>query len=357
MSAYLSFANERRKGVKEANRDCSNGEISKILSGMWKETSSSVKKAYKDEEQSKWNAYKLGMKEWRKKNDGRKKANIHKRPYNREIDEEEPRYNRRLGKGRDPKHPEVPFDHETGFDVHLGLHGMDPSGNPNPEEMMAASALRGVRSGPQLMNGHVGDPGPFSHHPHHSSYGAWFNNVTGMNRSMSGMHGVMGHHIGAGAPGHLDVSNFPYSQHYGNSIGAGNQPAILMAQIRGTQKNPYSNLFCKFKFSWKEDPMLSIWECVGLISHFPLNCFLLAITATTDHQPNLSQLASLAGSHQHNPQALLASNHNPMGISLNNGETGDGSMLHDNSVGNSLTGGMAPFEHDHEHEEEESDEE
>ena len=68
MSAYVSFANERRGAIKAQNPDCSNGEISKILSDMWKSAPDDVKKGYRDVEKGKWDTYKVELKAWKKKN-------------------------------------------------------------------------------------------------------------------------------------------------------------------------------------------------------------------------------------------------------------------------------------------------
>ena len=56
-SAYFAFANERRAEVKAKYPACSNGEISKILSKMWKEAPNSLKQKYRDDEASRWAAY------------------------------------------------------------------------------------------------------------------------------------------------------------------------------------------------------------------------------------------------------------------------------------------------------------
>lgn len=60
--------------MKAQNRDRSNGEISKILSGKWKDAPEPLKQKYRDEESAKWAAYRDSMIEWKKKNDGRKRA-------------------------------------------------------------------------------------------------------------------------------------------------------------------------------------------------------------------------------------------------------------------------------------------
>lgn len=74
MSAFLAFANSRRAEVKAQNPNGSNGEISKILSKMWKEAPTSVQQEYRGKEAAQWATYKGEMTLWRKKNDGRKKG-------------------------------------------------------------------------------------------------------------------------------------------------------------------------------------------------------------------------------------------------------------------------------------------
>jgi hypothetical protein len=149
MSAYLAFANGRRAEVKAQNQECSNGEISKILSNMWKEAAEEMKKKYRDEETSLWDTYKSGIVEWRKKNDGRKKAG--KAPETKPA----PKKTRKK-KSKAVDDDSVPFGSEFdvqqlqqghGNGVYGNFGGMDSVGNPNEDEMMAASALRGVRGG------------------------------------------------------------------------------------------------------------------------------------------------------------------------------------------------------------------
>lgn len=74
MSAFLAFANSRRAEVKAQNPECSNGEISKLLSDRWKDAPESIKQKYRDNEAALWATYKEEMKGWRKKNDGRKRT-------------------------------------------------------------------------------------------------------------------------------------------------------------------------------------------------------------------------------------------------------------------------------------------
>mmetsp|Transcript_831 Transcript_831/g.1308 ORF Transcript_831/g.1308 Transcript_831/m.1308 type:complete len:449 (+) Transcript_831:90-1436(+) len=268
MSAYLNFANQRRGEVKAQNPDCSNGEISKILSDMWKDLPPEVRKKYKDEESALWAAYKSGMQEWRKRHDGRKRANFKEVPVlagDHENDAESPRKKRQKNSAGDF----TDVGHETGFDDHqLGL-GMDPSGNPNPEEMMAASALRGVRGGPQQQTGMGVDPNQYPQSP--GGYGA-FLGMTGMNSNANGMNGMNPMFGGtpgnvppppaAAASGHpgsfgqMEMSNFPYNQ-YGNYQMSGHPQAMIMAQLRGNS-NSYQQQFPGFLCKWiNETPFFS----------------------------------------------------------------------------------------------------
>lgn len=75
MSAFLAFANIRRAEVKAENPECSNGEISKLLSSKWRESHETVRQKYRDAELASWMSYKEQMTDFRKKNDGRKRVN------------------------------------------------------------------------------------------------------------------------------------------------------------------------------------------------------------------------------------------------------------------------------------------
>ncbi|KAG7364226.1 high mobility group box domain containing protein [Nitzschia inconspicua] len=298
MSAYLCFANARRGAVKAQNPDCSNGEISRLLSEMWKNTPDSVKKPFKDEELAKWEAYKQGMVEWRKMNNKKKKLQTKRSeedgsPFDVHGDIGRPK--KKQIKSSDDDFGNI--DSESGFDVQLGLQAMDSHGNPNPEEMMAASTLRGVRGGPQMMGigidtGHVSHP--------HGGYGTWCNNLTSTNSGMNGFNSVVGSVTGSAGRSfnQMDMPQFSSYNQFGNysTIGTNNPQGMMMAQLRGTA-NPYQ-------------------------PQYPGN-FL-----TSDQQPNLSQLASLAGS-QHNSLDQTT------GLILNNniGSGTLGAMLNDNSSG------------------------
>jgi len=276
MSAYLSYANKLRAKVKAENPDCSNGEISKILSGMWKEIPDDERKKLKVDEKALWDVYRIKMKEWRKNNDGRKKG------VNVDIFREEDRSNAG-GKAKKKKeklfipggvvdfsrsHHDTVVDNDTSVDDHLlclgGVPGMD--GNPNTtDEMMAASALRGVRGGPQQ---HMGDGAidPSIINSNSAGYGSLFgvngtNGMIGMHPMFSGTPSVAPTAQGTATGfGQIDMSSFPYNPC--NYPSVGNSHAMIMAQLRGASNNPYQ-------------------QYPGFL---PM-----------DQQPNLSQLASLAG--------------------------------------------------------------
>jgi hypothetical protein len=150
MSAFLAFANSRRGEVKGRNSECSNGEISKLLSVMWKEADEDIKKKYRENEAALWAAYKVSIAEYRKKNDGRKKAKAVE-DFDDDEDSPAPAKKRKKRKVKQSKHDEEdipPVSGEEFDDHHLSGGGFDTLGNPNQDEMMAASALRGVRGGP-----------------------------------------------------------------------------------------------------------------------------------------------------------------------------------------------------------------
>jgi len=249
MSAYLSYANKLRGKVKSENPDCSNGEISKILSNMWKGMSDGRRKEYKDNEQILWGIYREKMIEWKKNHDGRKRGTklasdlLCRNPSKKAKKDTD---NQNMGRISFSSHSAV--DNDGGVNEQLlglgGVPGIDT--NPNTDEMMAASALRGVRGGPQQHLG-VGSGDPSNS----NGYGG-FLGVNGTN----GMHSIFSGTTTAGQAGfgQVEVSNFPYNQY-----GYANTHAMIMAQLRGTPHQQYPTFM-------------------------PL-----------DQQANLSQLASLAG--------------------------------------------------------------
>lgn len=68
MSAFLAFSNERRKIVAEANPNISNGEISGLLSKLWKEAPHDVKNQYREREAEERKKFKATLAEWEKQN-------------------------------------------------------------------------------------------------------------------------------------------------------------------------------------------------------------------------------------------------------------------------------------------------
>jgi hypothetical protein len=285
MSAYLRFANERRGEVKAQNPDSSNGEISKILSDMWKVIPDELRKEFKEDEQSKWAAYKIGMQEWRKSHDGRKKTllnsntamddvvvddidGLHHR-HGRGAKKRRLKHNASATTTTDVDFGEVVDNDVPGFDDHqLGLTGMDPSGNPNPEEMMAASALRGVRGGPHLIGmGGGGGDSMFSQHSA-NGYSTWFG-MTGGSSMNNHTHMPAGNATGAphntlqttvGSYNHIpqqpqqqqpDLSGYSYHSYgsYPNPVVTGNHQAMMMAQLRGgppSHQHQFPSFLCKF---------------------------------------------------------------------------------------------------------------
>lgn len=262
MSAFLAFANSRRAEVKAQNPDCSNGEISKILSRMWREAAENVKQKYRDDEAALWAAYKVGMQEWRKKNDGRKKASKQalaalngkkKRTTKKTKDRED------MSTMSDGGFNEQQLSGITGTAVHAGL---DPTGNPNQDEMMAASALRGVRGapgiplGPNSIQNFGNNPGTVAlesnlPHPQQLQHGGGYGGLFGANSMTTYGAGVTSNAAGNAGPTNgfpqevggntnrtLLEMGFPYQQYGGYPLG--NPQAMLMAQaLRGPA--PYHN--------------------------------------------------------------------------------------------------------------------
>lgn len=249
MSAFFAYANSRRGEVKSQNPDCTNGEISKLLSVMWKEVADDVKQKYRDNEAALWAVYKAGMVEWRKKNDGRKKAL---------KAAQVPPGGKKKGRKKKSKDGEEML--VSGFDEHQfsGMSGgLDSSGNPNQDEMMAASALRGVRGGPNFPLGPGSGAGMGMNNPgldmHNAQAGGGYGSLFGMNAM--GAYGGVGNTGGAsgGAGGFsnemgnpnnraLLEMGFPYQQ-YGGYPGLGNSQAMLMAQALRGAPGAYPNQF------------------------------------------------------------------------------------------------------------------
>jgi hypothetical protein len=261
MSAYLAFANSRRGAVKGKNSECTNGEISKILSRMWKEADEDIKQKHREDEAVLWKTYKENIAEWRKKNDGRKKS--------RNLDDDDSSVPKKKRKSKKAKEGELAMSEATGYDqldylnvVQGGPVGM---GNPNQEEMMAASALRGVRGGPNYpYGGNVGAPGAANdaqvgHAPmqaanvsvqHQIQYQQQGGGTGGQAYgSLFGMNGMNPFAVSGGGSGNgysqdaqtsalLQMGGFPYQQ-YGGGFQMGNQQAMMMAQALRGGANPY----------------------------------------------------------------------------------------------------------------------
>jgi hypothetical protein len=64
--AYFSFSNARRQAVKKENPTASNGEISKILSKMWKEADVETRGMHADKEKTERELYNKAVEEWKK---------------------------------------------------------------------------------------------------------------------------------------------------------------------------------------------------------------------------------------------------------------------------------------------------
>ena len=169
MSAYLSYANKLRGKVKAENPNCSNGEISKILSNMWKAMSDKKRKEYKDNEKIQWGVYREKMIEWEKNTESQEKeTGATSELFSiKKIDKKAESHN--LGPIEFSSHTVV--DNDVGVDEQLLSLGSVPGIDTNPnmtDEMMAASALRGVRGGPQQ---HLGVESGDS--PHSNAYGCF----------------------------------------------------------------------------------------------------------------------------------------------------------------------------------------
>jgi len=64
--AYFSFSNERRQAVKKENPMASNGEISKILSGMWRDADEKTRAVYVAKEKEERKIYNTAVDDWKK---------------------------------------------------------------------------------------------------------------------------------------------------------------------------------------------------------------------------------------------------------------------------------------------------
>jgi hypothetical protein len=217
---------------------------------MWKEAPDGIKQKYRDDEAALWATYKSGMVEWRKKNDGRKKAS-------KTVPAGAPAKKRRKRKAKESE--EMPSLAENTFVDHQlsGMPGHN-TGNPNQDEMMAASALRGVRGGPNFpgQGGGLPTDGLATQQQYQQTqpgaaggYGSIFG-VNAMNPYMTG--GSNNPNNGANPGGFQQDTNtnrallemgFPYQQYGGYPLGnsLGNSQAMLMAQALRGGPGPYHN--------------------------------------------------------------------------------------------------------------------
>eukprot|EP00980_Cylindrotheca_fusiformis_P003106 scaffold720_cov114-Cylindrotheca_fusiformis.AAC.14 len=133
MSAFLAFANSRRAKVKAENMEKSNGDISKILSCMWKEEDEQVKQKYRDEEAALWAKYKAAMDVWRKEKDIQQKEEMEKQTKIEELER---------SAGNIPPIADPSFSERARASNSSRVVDLLSSSNQD-EIMMAVSALRG----------------------------------------------------------------------------------------------------------------------------------------------------------------------------------------------------------------------
>ena len=65
MSAFLAYANSKRRKVKEMHSKAASTEISRILARMWKDAPEEERKKYIDEEFALRQEYKIAIDQWR----------------------------------------------------------------------------------------------------------------------------------------------------------------------------------------------------------------------------------------------------------------------------------------------------
>ena len=146
---------------------------------MWKEAPDDQKKEYREKEAVQWATYKARMVEWKKTSDGRKKASKAARAATGQSSQpKKKRKKKSSSKSNNNVANTSNNDLGTGDvlsslkdsifgDADLaGIGGGGGGGggsgsgvNPNQDEMMAASALRGVRGGPNFPGGGGGGTG------------------------------------------------------------------------------------------------------------------------------------------------------------------------------------------------------
>lgn len=238
MSAYLMYANKYRAKVRADNPFASNGETSKILSTMWKELPGDERKRYKDHEQSLWKIYREKTVIWQTSNGKTIKGKMNASTSPRQNVSNESTKNsdhHSMGSIEFSSH----VDNVAGVDEPLlglgSVAGVDI--NPNTDEIMAASALRGVRGGPQQHFG-VGSGDPSQNNGYNGFLGG--NSTGGMQPMLGGAASV-----GQTGYGQMDMSAFPYNQ-IGYSNMGGNTHAMIMAQLRGNSQQ-FPGFMCKLK--------------------------------------------------------------------------------------------------------------
>jgi len=76
MSAFLMYSNGRRAAVKKENPEFSNGEISRLLSEMWRSAPDEERQKYIKEEFELRQKYKVNIAQWRKEAEEKEKQRI-----------------------------------------------------------------------------------------------------------------------------------------------------------------------------------------------------------------------------------------------------------------------------------------
>ena len=240
MSAYLSYANKIRGKVKAENPNCSNGEISKMLSGMWKGLPEDERKEYRDNEQLSWDIYKEKMVLWKKRNKGKKEEKtvaagvFLQKPSKISMEKKD---NHNMGSIDFSGH----INNDAGVDEPLldlgSVPGIDT--NPNTDEITAVSALRKVRGGTkQHLEVGSGDP----------SQNNGFKGLLGAN-GPSGVHPlqILGGASSGGQAGYEqnNTSAFPCNQH-DHSLGGNIHAPVIVAQLRGNPRQQDAKFMRKF---------------------------------------------------------------------------------------------------------------
>jgi hypothetical protein len=233
MSAFLAFANSRRGKVKAANMKNSNGEISKILSTMWKEEGEDKKQKYRDEEVALWTKYKAAMEIWRKEKDAKQKEAMETQ---RKIDE--------------LKRAEVNEARKTSSGLagngssNNSSHANDLLRSSNQDDIsMAVSALRGVRGGSTVPMG-------FSiQQPQATDLLAYVELLRNRRNPYSAGLGLSGSVLGSSLgfpyelvnPASRALSGMGLPSQHLTGLPSGNMQSLLMAQAMGGAPSSYHN--------------------------------------------------------------------------------------------------------------------